>query len=188
MHNGQLREYYYPEGTQVLLRLLLRARKLSLVRGLSYIRSVLSKTLSRAPSGLVVALAACVVTLVVILIPNLGKHPKNTVSRATSAPVTSVLPISKPASIPVPPRSVQQRSKAPWLAMLKGIFLSVVDYRSSALEPSLDGVSVWTDRRSGFYYCADSPYFEKVQPGSLVRQANALQSGYQPKLGSYCRK
>src|ERR1035441_1666300 len=85
-----------------------------------------------------------------------------------------------------PPQIVQRRSEA-WLAMLKRTFLGVVDDRSSALDPAADGISVWADKRSGFYYCADSPYFAKVRPGSLVTQGHALQSGYQPKLGRYCR-
>jgi hypothetical protein len=57
---------------------------------------------------------------------------------------------------------------------------------TSPSNPALVGVPVWTDGRSGYYYCAYSPYFGKLEPGSIMTQTNALQSGYQPKLGSYC--
>ena len=148
--------------------------------------SVPSKRRDRAPSDSFAGLAACVGILVLILVTNFGKHSKNTGSSGTSTPVTSVSPISSPAAIPAPPQIVQRRSEA-WLAMLKRTFLGVVDDRSSALDPAADGISVWADKRSGFYYCADSPYFAKLRPGSLVTQGHALQSGYQPKLGRYCR-
>jgi PilZ domain len=100
-------------------------------------------------------------------------------------PATPSRSMSSPAPIPAPPQIVRRRTEAPWLAMLTRILLGVDD--SPALDPAVVGISVWADKRSGFYYCADSPYFAKFQPGSLVTQGNALQSGYQPKLGSYCR-
>jgi hypothetical protein len=53
-------------------------------------------------------------------------------------------------------------------------------------DQAVTGVKVWTHQRSGYYYCTDSPYFEKLQPGSIMLQSDALQKGYQPKLGGYC--
>jgi hypothetical protein len=100
-------------------------------------------------------------------------------------PATPSGSVSSPAPITAPPQIVRRRTEAPWLATLKRIFLDVDNSR--ALDPAADGISVWTDKRSGFYYCADSPYFAQLQPGSAVTQGDALQSGYQPKLGSYCR-
>jgi len=47
-------------------------------------------------------------------------------------------------------------------------------------------VQVWTSKSSGYYYCTDSPYYTMVRPGSFMAQRDALQSGYQPKLGQFC--
>ena len=103
-------------------------------------------------------------------------------------PATPSGSVSSPAPIPAPPQIVRRRTEAPWQATLKRIFLGVDSADNSrALDPAADGISVWADKRSGFYYCADSPYFAKLQPGSAVTQGDALQSGYQPKLDSYCR-
>jgi hypothetical protein len=102
-------------------------------------------------------------------------------------PATPSGSVSSPAPIPAPPQIVRRRTEAPWRATLKRIFLGVDSADNSrALDPAADGISVWADKRSGFYYCADSPYFAKLQPGSAVTQGDALQSGYQPKLDSYC--
>jgi hypothetical protein len=54
------------------------------------------------------------------------------------------------------------------------------------IDPSLVGVHVWTSKDSGYYYCTDSPFYMTLQPGSLMNQRDALQSGYQPMLGQFC--
>ena len=58
---------------------------------------------------------------------------------------------------------------------------------TTILDPSAAAVHVWTIQHSGFYYCADSPNFKTLLPGALMTQGEALQSGYQPKLGTYCQ-
>jgi len=54
------------------------------------------------------------------------------------------------------------------------------------LEENQVGVHVWTSQSSGYYYCTDSDYYKTVQPGSFMEQGDALQSGYRPRLGSFC--
>ncbi len=54
------------------------------------------------------------------------------------------------------------------------------------INPAVLGLPVWTVQHSGFYYCGDNLNSETPQPGNLMTQGEALQSGYQPKLGSYC--
>lgn len=54
------------------------------------------------------------------------------------------------------------------------------------INPAVLGLPVWTVQHSGFYYCGDNLNSETPQPGTLMTQGEALQSGYQPKLGSYC--
>jgi hypothetical protein len=72
-----------------------------------------------------------------------------------------------------------------WVARLKDFLGMDVPTK---IDPALVNVPVWTIRRSGFYYCADSPEFEKLRKSAvMMTQGEALQSGYQPKLGSYCQ-
>jgi hypothetical protein len=72
-----------------------------------------------------------------------------------------------------------------WVARLKN-FLGMDE--PAKIDPAIVNVPVWTTRRSGFYYCADSPTLEKLrQSAFMMTQGKALQSGYQPKLGSYCQ-
>jgi hypothetical protein len=47
-------------------------------------------------------------------------------------------------------------------------------------------VLVWTSKASGYYFCADSPYVQTMQPGTFMSQGDALQTGYQPILGKFC--
>jgi len=54
------------------------------------------------------------------------------------------------------------------------------------IDPSLVGVQVWTSKDSGYYYCTDSPFYMTLQPGIIMNQRDALQSGYQPILGGFC--
>jgi hypothetical protein len=72
-----------------------------------------------------------------------------------------------------------------WVARLKDFLGLDVPTK---IDPAIVNVPVWTIQRSGFYYCADSPDFEKLrQSAVMMTQGTALQSGYQPKLGSYCQ-
>jgi len=45
---------------------------------------------------------------------------------------------------------------------------------------------VWVNTRSGLYYCRDSGEYGKIQPGTQMKQNEALQKGYQPALRSVC--
>jgi len=47
-------------------------------------------------------------------------------------------------------------------------------------------VPVWTSKSSGYYFCKDSPYIESEHPGAYMSQGDALQTGYQPILGTFC--
>jgi hypothetical protein len=57
---------------------------------------------------------------------------------------------------------------------------------ANTIDPAEAALPVWTVQHSGFYYCARSPDFRTLEPGAIMTQGQALQSGYQPKLGSYC--
>jgi hypothetical protein len=46
--------------------------------------------------------------------------------------------------------------------------------------------AVWVDKTAGVYYCASSIMFGKSH-GESMRQVEALDRGYQPALGTYCK-
>jgi hypothetical protein len=81
------------------------------------------------------------------------------------------------------PVSADSPSSGQWGTRFKEFFGFSVPKK---IDPAKESVLVWTIQRSGFYYCSDSAYFQKLRPGKLVTQLKALQSGYQPKLGVYC--
>ncbi len=70
-----------------------------------------------------------------------------------------------------------------WSAQLEALLGMDV---STKLNPEILALPVWTVQHSGYYYCADSLNSETPQAGALMWQGEALQSGYQPKLGTYC--
>jgi hypothetical protein len=107
-----------------------------------------------------------------------SKQPVTASPTATSDSSNALVPV------PALPKISQVGAKVGLLLMLKKFFPGIKNPGVS--DQAVDGVRVWTHQRSGYYYCDDSPYFEKLQPGSLMMQSDALQKGYQPKLGSYC--
>lgn len=58
--------------------------------------------------------------------------------------------------------------------------------QATAIDPAHVAVPVWTSKTSGYYYCTDDQYYKQVRPGSFMTQRDALQNGYQPKLGKFC--
>jgi hypothetical protein len=89
-----------------------------------------------------------------------------------------------PPSAPATESQIVEQKDSSWFAALKETLFGVED--KSKLDPIVAAVPVWTDQRTGFYYCSDSRYFAKPERVSLLTQGEALQSGFQPKLGIYC--
>ena len=48
-------------------------------------------------------------------------------------------------------------------------------------------VTVWTNQKTGLYYCADSKLYGNVKPGAYMTQEQAQERGYQPSGGVSCR-
>lgn len=48
-------------------------------------------------------------------------------------------------------------------------------------------LKVWVNRRSGLYYCPQSDFYGKTQPGFYVTQEEAVQNGYRPAAGEACK-
>ena len=152
------------------------------------------------------------IVVVLYLSKPLGPVGSGGQSAGTISPVAAVAPRSAPRSGPAPrtrhgvkatplPDAPTGADSAPpippthgavsvpqdggWVARLKN-FLGMDE--PTKIDPAIVNVPVWTIQRSGFYYCADSPDFEKLrQSAVMMTQGQALQSGYQPKLGSYCQ-
>jgi hypothetical protein len=52
-------------------------------------------------------------------------------------------------------------------------------------NPNALNAVVWTKKTTGTYFCADSVMYGK-DGGAYMKQAAALDSGYQPEFGTYC--
>ena len=104
--------------------------------------------------------------------------------KATPSPHASTGANSTPPSPPTHD-AVSVSQDGGWVARLKD-FLGMDE--PTKIDPAIVNVPVWTIQRSGFYYCTDSPDFEKLRQSAVtMTQGKALQSGYQPKLGRYCQ-
>jgi hypothetical protein len=57
--------------------------------------------------------------------------------------------------------------------------------KSNTLPKAGEGISVWTRKQSGFYYCKGDTLFGD-KPGELMGQSEALMSGYRPVAGTFC--
>jgi hypothetical protein len=89
--------------------------------------------------------------------------------------------------LPIPPthQPMTAVQDGDWSTRLEAMLGMDVDV-AAKLNPDVLALPVWTVRHSGYYYCVDSLNSETPQAGALMWQGDALQSGYQPKLGSYC--
>jgi hypothetical protein len=116
--------------------------------------------------------------------------------RSTVPPAASIVSGDSPQAGPVqaPPArpTVRPRSHRLPTSPFADLAASVLGYEPdktyvpSEIDKDLVGMQVWTSKGSGYYYCTDSPYYKSVQPGNFMTQGDALQSGYQPKLGDFC--
>jgi hypothetical protein len=97
-------------------------------------------------------------------------------------------PASPPATVPADPDSDQPTHSL--FERFAETFLGNKPEIETDIRIPIDenhvGVQVWTSKSSGYYYCTDNPYYMMVQPGAFMTQRDALQSGYQPKLGQFC--
>lgn len=85
-----------------------------------------------------------------------------------------ILPTHLPASVP---------RNGDWGAHVEAMFGFDVPMK---VNPGVLSLPVWTVQHSGYYYCFDNLNSETPLQGALMFQGDALQSGYQPKLGNYC--
>ncbi len=121
--------------------------------------------------------------------------PQQSIARpaASSISADSAQTLSLPAP-PAPNETPQLQADQPSLLdRFAEIFLGYKPVKPEAdpfiqipIDKNHVAVPVWTSKSSGYYYCTNSPYYMLVQPGAVMAQRDALQSGYQPKLGQFC--
>jgi hypothetical protein len=97
-------------------------------------------------------------------------------SQPGSAPFSSAKPVTKATT----PRT------SSFLDDLSEIVFGSGLSTKTSIDQHQDSVNVWVSKGNGYYYCADSPFYKTMEPGTLMPQGTALQSGYQPKLGQPC--
>lgn len=51
---------------------------------------------------------------------------------------------------------------------------------------NIPDAKVWVDTRTGLYYCRGTAEYAKLQPGTLRKQADALQLGDRPAMHNMC--
>ncbi len=141
-----------------------------------------------ASSGIAcLAAFALIFTLALIQVDSSsGKHEENGPAQQPAAQQTPTQPPPPRHAAVSPQPGPPQRSPLANLAHnLLGIGPDIPDAKPEINDDQLR-VRVWTSKNSGFYYCTDSDYYKLVQPGTLMTQADALQSGYRPKLDEFC--
>lgn len=120
-------------------------------------------------------------------IPNVSPAAASTsavVADASDAAADSSAPPAGDSDEPSPP--------SPFMSVVRLVFgiKSNLDgslmRQATAIDPAHVAVPVWTSKTSGYYYCTDDQYYKQVRPGSFMTQRDALQNGYQPKLGKFC--
>jgi hypothetical protein len=98
-------------------------------------------------------------------------------------------PIQVPAALPVAIPRQTLRPRKSLLAIFIQALLRITpggsDERARIRDDQL-GVQVWTSKRNGYFYCTNSDFYKSVQPGAFMVQGDAIQSGYQPRIGQFC--
>jgi hypothetical protein len=131
---------------------------------------------------------------------SLGPSTENESSQQSSAsPAAAIVsvPAPQPGPLQTPPTphpNVRPQPGPPPKTLLVSLaeFFLGADPDQDDLPPAIEidpdrvAVQVWTSKTNGYYYCTDDPFYKSVQPGAFMAQRDALQSGYQPKLGQFC--
>jgi hypothetical protein len=102
-----------------------------------------------------------------------GSHAQTAALQARPKPAAKdrVLPAARSSSV---------------LTDLQGLIAGSNSNTKTGIDKDRELVQVWISKYSGYYYCSDSRYYERLQPGTFMAQGRALQSGYQPKLSQLC--
>ena len=121
--------------------------------------------------------------------PQVGNHSP---SPSTHSPLTSNPLVPAFLLLTVALLLATVTPLGPWLGAaqesptLRRIFLFPGKKQMPSLPKAAEGVSVWTKKQAGFYYCEGGILFGN-RPGQIMRQSDALMSGFRPADGKYCK-
>jgi hypothetical protein len=114
-----------------------------------------------------------------------GSKPQSAAA-ASIGPVRNASAPAHPRVIVPPPSDASDSMFATFIDTLFSGSNKAGTRPAVALDGGHFGVQVWTSKTSGYYYCTDEPNYKSIRPGAYMSQRDALQSGYQPKLGQFC--
>jgi len=177
--------------------------------------SAASKFRQQRKLGLTVAACAAGILVLMVTLMNVSKPPARHDSSVEPPVPTSAAAAMELASVPqtapealtdqggaiapsedLPPEAyydllpilpthlpVSVAQDGDWSTQVEAMLGMDVDAK---LNPDILALPVWAVRHSGYYYCVESLNSDAPQPGALMMQGEALQTGYRPKLGKYC--
>lgn len=140
------------------------------------------------------AAAACVLVFALVLtltVAHTERSPDGALQQSAATSAVSSVSSYSPRTDPPPARRAPARKQAhrpppsPF-EIFSQIVLGNEPKGQTVIDEDQIGVLVWTSKTSGYYYCPDSQFFNMVRPGAFMAQRDALQSGYQPRLGQIC--
>jgi hypothetical protein len=149
-------------------------------------------------AGLAMACAGSFLLLVILTIARVAGSSSpsaQNVQPAVASTSEIVADRSNPAadsSTPPVVDSDQPSPPSPFMYLVNLVFGNKSDFddavarQAVAIDPAHVAVPVWTSKTTGFYYCTEDEYYRLVKPGRFMNQRDALQNGYQPKLGKFC--
>jgi hypothetical protein len=117
---------------------------------------------------------------------SLQERTAQAAASSTSVGSPQAASIQPPASAPETARLQLHRPPASWSASLEEAIFGHEFGAKAGIDEVKAGVQVWTFKSSGYFYCADSSFYQTLQPGAFMTQGEALQSGYRPRLGQFC--
>ena len=90
------------------------------------------------------------------------------------------------ATAPHVPPALRKTRRSAWATFVGVLLPSNDDDAKELLSQDDANVEVWVSKHSGYYYCIGTSEYGTTEPGDMMLQGEALQSGYQPKLGEFC--
>ena len=148
-------------------------------------------------AGLGIACVTSFILIIVLSVVHMASSSNAAGPSAASAPVarevaTDNSDVAVDTTEPAPADPDQPPPVSPFMYLVNLVFGTKSDPQlpflrhQVVIDPAHVAVQVWTSKASGYYYCTDNELYKTMQPGSFMSQRDALQAGYQPKLGKFC--
>ena len=110
---------------------------------------------------------------------------------SASLPQTSAASMQYPsdtthATTPRVAPTPRKTRRSAWATFVSVLLPTKDDDTKKLLSQDEANVEVWVSKHSGYYYCDGTSEYGTTEPGDMMLQGEALQTGYQPKLGDFC--